>query len=94
MNTELKKMLETYTQYPPSELLHKLVECDLLHNQCSICKNNGEWLGHRLPLDLNHINGDDCDNRLKNLRVLCPNCHNGVKNKLLKKSKKISNRDI
>lgn len=29
----------------------------------------------RIPLELDHINGDNTDNRLGNLRVLCPNCH-------------------
>ncbi len=29
----------------------------------------------RVPLELDHINGDRHDNRLINLRVLCPNCH-------------------
>lgn len=29
----------------------------------------------RIPLELDHINGDRHDNRLENLRVLCPNCH-------------------
>jgi len=29
----------------------------------------------RVPLELDHINGDNKDNRLDNLRVLCPNCH-------------------
>ncbi|MFL5732145.1 MAG: HNH endonuclease [Chloroflexia bacterium] len=29
----------------------------------------------RLPLELDHINGDPHDNRLENLRILCPNCH-------------------
>jgi hypothetical protein len=29
----------------------------------------------RIPVELDHINGDRCDNRLENLRILCPNCH-------------------
>ena len=29
----------------------------------------------RIPLELDHINGDRHDNRIKNLRILCPNCH-------------------
>ncbi len=28
-----------------------------------------------MPLELDHINGDRDDNRLGNLRVICPNCH-------------------
>ncbi len=38
-------------------------------------KNKGEWLGKSLSLHLDHINGINNDNRLENLRILCPNCH-------------------
>ena len=34
-----------------------------------------EWHGQPIPLELHHINGDNTDNRLENLQILCPNCH-------------------
>ena len=42
-----------------------------------ICENcsGTEWLGNPIPLELDHINGNSNDNRLTNLKILCPNCH-------------------
>jgi 5-methylcytosine-specific restriction endonuclease McrA len=40
-------------------------------NSCGIF----EWQGKKLTLHLDHINGMHDDNRLANLRLLCPNCH-------------------
>ena len=34
-----------------------------------------EWINGKLVLELDHINGDHTDNRIENLRYLCPNCH-------------------
>jgi 5-methylcytosine-specific restriction endonuclease McrA len=41
---------------------------------CQIC-GVFEWHGTPLSLHVDHINGLHYDNRLENLRFLCPNCH-------------------
>lgn len=41
---------------------------------CEGCFNT-KWRSFSIPLELHHINGDKNDNRLKNLEILCPNCH-------------------
>jgi 5-methylcytosine-specific restriction endonuclease McrA len=48
---------------------------NLIPYLCSICGNEGKWLGAKLVLILDHINGVNNDHRLENLRFLCPNCN-------------------
>lgn len=42
--------------------------------KCSICGQEPFWNGKELTLTLDHINGHNHDDRLENLRWVCPNC--------------------
>lgn len=42
---------------------------------CELCGWAARAPDGRVPVELDHINGDRNDNRLENLRILCPNCH-------------------
>jgi len=47
-------------------------------DECSMqsCPNpKPVWAGKPLTLQIDHINGDRWDNRIENVRILCPNCH-------------------
>lgn len=44
------------------------------NNQCLVCKNV-EWMGQKIKLEVDHIDGIKSNNNRDNLRALCPNCH-------------------
>ena len=52
-----------------------VIRYSLIPYECAFCGNKGEWNGHKMALELDHINGIPNDHRLENLRFLCPNCH-------------------
>ena len=73
-----KKDLEEYLcegiKITSHRLKQRLIRENIFEHKCYIC-NLDEWMGKPIPLELDHINGDHDDNRLENLRIICPNCH-------------------
>ena len=57
----------------------RIIKDSLIEYKCAICGNTGEWNDQKLVLQLDHINCINNDNRLENLRFLCPNCHSQTK---------------
>lgn len=57
------------------KLKQRLFKAGLKEPKCELCGWNKKALDGRIPVELDHINGSRNDNRIENLRILCPNCH-------------------
>ena len=71
----LEKILVEKSNYSRGCLKKRLIANNILQNICASCGIKNIWNGNTLVLQLDHINGIKNDNRIENLRLLCPNCH-------------------
>jgi len=84
----LDRVLVEHSTYGRGHLKRRLYETGLKQRRCEMCGQNELWNGQMMSLILDHINGVADDNRLENLRIVCPNCaatletHCGRKNRL------------
>lgn len=71
----LDEMLVKDSDVSRTFLKKKLIQAGLLKTECYECKLGTVWNGKKLVLIIDHINGVHNDNRIENLRLLCPNCN-------------------
>ncbi|GAA2577287.1 hypothetical protein GCM10010304_17760 [Streptomyces roseoviolaceus] len=64
----------------PSDRLKWAMTALGVADQCVLCGTEAVWRGRPLPLEVDHIDGSWRDNRIENLRLLCPNCHSTTDN--------------
>jgi len=63
------------SKFSKSYIRNLIKKKNLIEYKCTLCSNLGVWNDKKLNLQLDHINGISTDQRLENLRFLCPNCH-------------------
>jgi hypothetical protein len=71
----ISEILTENSSFARCHLKRRLYDEGLKKRECEICGQTEEWMGKKMSLILDHINGVSNDNRLENLRIVCPNCN-------------------
>jgi hypothetical protein len=73
--TPLELCLIDNSTYDRADLKRRLYSEGLKKRECELCGQGEEWKGKKMSLILDHKNGVHNDNRIDNLRIVCPNCN-------------------
>ncbi len=71
----LSEILVERSTYHRTQLKRRLYDSGLKPRACELCGQGEMWQGRRMSLILDHVNGVHDDNRLENLRIVCPTCN-------------------
>ena len=71
----LKEILKKNHPFQSYKLKKRLFKEGIKEEKCEICGWAEISSDGRIPLEMNHINGEPTDNRIENIEILCPNCH-------------------
>ena len=72
---EITIILVKNSTFNTTHLKERLYKEGLKERICEKCGQDENWKGEHISLILDHINGINNDNRIENLRILCPNCN-------------------
>jgi hypothetical protein len=71
----LERVMVASSSYSRGKLKRRLYNAGLKERRCELCGQGEQWNGGAMSLILDHVNGVATDNRLENLRIVCPNCN-------------------
>jgi hypothetical protein len=72
---DLSEILTKNSSYNRGHLKKRLYDEGIKECKCELCGQNEIWNGKKISLILDHINGVWDDNRIENIRIVCPNCN-------------------
>lgn len=74
----IDEILVKNSTYSRTSLKKRLYDENILERKCCLCGQDENWNEMKISLIIDHINGVHNDNRIENLRIVCPNCNAGL----------------